>query len=698
MKKGIKTRNKIKSRKWRVTWAVLILIFPLILVSVAGSENGIDNYGSTTGINLEQKIRSDDTNKLFEPQDNTSTDSTGNQGSTEEELEKQEDGNNTDSTNNTENTDNQENTEEKNEKVDGDSNNTDSNNTDNQKDTEEKNQINKDSNNTDSNNTDNQKDTEEKNQINKDSNSTDSNNTDNQKDTEEKNQINKDSNSTDNTDNKKNAEEKNEQVDENNNDTDSTDNEKSTEEIEQKQEVIQGNESIKSSESNPKLKEKVNNSNYSSGSIGSKTEQKSLVCKGTKSLEIGKTKNETRIRACNKTYSPGTVNATPEIIPELGSWNILEIMLEYPYSIQSYYTTQEKVEVSYNGPETLRGQKVDVYLFKDQSLNFSGTAVDDSIDKNTNENILSFEDFINTSTEPYIHLSSTLDAGGDLSSLYLGPLPAGSYCLFVTLAGNNTNTCKPKEVILLENNFEVLEYEVEVQAPGILEEGENIEVNLALKNAPSQGNYTYWAVLIKEDAFRENRNGSSGEMRAGTESFLKGLKMILGINSTFYESKLGKEELKGKIQSLIGEGNGTISIGEENQGTLSLTTFDLLPGDYLLFAGAYEENKGLSGIVQNDLTIFQATTEDSGSKSHSNEHGSNGFPKIKSKAPATLETKESIFNTTNLFGLEDLQSQIRGKPLVEIIRNPPKMPSFLLGLTGTLFVGLLFRKMKNKIK
>jgi methanogen extracellular protein (TIGR04279 family) len=54
---------------------------------------------------------------------------------------------------------------------------------------------------------------------------------------------------------------------------------------------------------------------------------------------------------------------------------------------------------------------------------------------------------------------------------------------------------------------------------------------------------------------------------------------------------------------MIGEGNGTISIGEDNQNTLSMTTFDLPPGNYILFAAAYENGKGLASVAQTELTI-----------------------------------------------------------------------------------------------
>ena len=117
---------------------------------------------------------------------------------------------------------------------------------------------------------------------------------------------------------------------------------------------------------------------------------------------------------------------------------------------------------------------------------------------------LALEDVFNNNTESYIQIPATLNEDGDLSPLTLGPLPAGSYWVLITLAGNETETPEPEKKILSANYFEVLEYEMEADAPYTLEEGENFEVNLSLKNAPAQENYTYWAVLIREDAYRAN--------------------------------------------------------------------------------------------------------------------------------------------------------------------------------------------------
>ena len=162
--------------------------------------------------------------------------------------------------------------------------------------------------------------------------------------------------------------------------------------------------------------------------------------------------------------------------------------------------------------------------------------------------------------------------------------------------------------VLSATCFEVMEYELEVDSPNTLKECENLEVNLNLKKAPAQGNYTYGALLIKEDAYRAEINVSSNGTVDGTDIFVNGIDIIneFGINSTNYESKFSKDELTTEIQTMIGEGNGTISIGEDNQNTLSLTTFDLPPGDYLLFAAAYENGKGLASIAQKELTICTA--------------------------------------------------------------------------------------------
>ena len=178
----------------------------------------------------------------------------------------------------------------------------------------------------------------------------------------------------------------------------------------------------------------------------------------------------------------------------------------------------------------------------------------------------------------------------------------------------------------------------------------------------------------------------------GTDIFVNGIDIIneFGINSTNYESKFSKDELTTEIQTMIGEGNGTISIGEENQNTLSLTTFDLPPGDYLLFVAAYENGKGLASIAQQELTICK----DKKSNGSDKKQESKANLATESKSPSTPETEQSILDTASSLGLNDLEPQIRGKALqaAEVIKNPPKLPSFLIGFMGTLMIGIMVLK------
>ncbi len=236
-------------------------------------------------------------------------------------------------------------------------------------------------------------------------------------------------------------------------------------------------------------------------SAGVNPETKIEACNLTKSLESGRLRPEITITAWNWTYSPKE-EVKPETKPEESSWNNLKLILSYPYSLHSFYTTNESIKVNYKGSEAFGQQKVEIYLVKEHNLNIPEEAVTDAI----NENTMSFEDVFNNNTESYVQIPATLNEDGDMSPLTLGPLPAGSYWALITLAGNETETPGPEKKIISANYFEVLEYEMEADAPNTLEEGENFEVNLSLKNAPAQENHTYWAVLIREDVYRENIN------------------------------------------------------------------------------------------------------------------------------------------------------------------------------------------------
>jgi methanogen extracellular protein (TIGR04279 family) len=359
------------------------------------------------------------------------------------------------------------------------------------------------------------------------------------------------------------------------------------------------------------------------------------------------------------------------------SWNNLQYILSHSGTLRSFYTTNESVKITYKGSEDLKDQKVNIYLVKTRNSIFSEDAFKNITDGGT----ISFDDIFSENLESYIQIPATLNGDGDLSPLPLGPLPEGSYWVVVTLAENGKEAQDREKTILLVHCFKVLEYEMRARVPNTLDEGENFEVNLNMKNAPTQKNYTFCAVLMREDAFGTNTNISSDT--SGTKSmsvaFVKGLRLIeyFGLNATDEGSETGKEKLRNEIQALIGEGNGTVCIGEENQNTLSLRASGLPPGNYLLFAGACEKGRGLTGMAQTEVSIGEAK------KSNTN-------LSLESQSSSNLKTGQPVYNTAGSFGLESLEPQIRGKALkeAEVIRKPSKPGSFLMGFVGTLLIGI----------
>lgn len=407
-----------------------------------------------------------------------------------------------------------------------------------------------------------------------------------------------------------------------------------------------------------------------------------ILLSGGTEIRLPQPLNFTYIGADSLKSADATLELKSRVYPE----NNTELVLSYPYSTHPFYTENEKVKMDFKGPATFGKQKVNIYLV--QGLNIS--SLKEAFTDIREGNAGSFKEIFDNSTDSTTLVTTTvLDKNGDLSSpLQLDPLPAGSYGVVIMLAGNENEEPEAKRKVLSTTCFEVMEYELKVDSPNKIKESENLEVNLRLKKAPSQGTYTYGALLIKEDAYRAEINVSSNGTKAGTDIFVNGIDIIneFGINSTNYESKFSKDELTTEIQTMIGEGNGTISIGKENQNTLSLTTFDLPPGDYLLFVAAYENGKGLASITQQELTIRTDKKQESKTNLIT-----------ESKSLSAMETEQSILDTASSLGLNDLEPQIRGKALqaAEIIKNPPKLPSFLIGFLGTFMIGIMILKKRH---
>jgi methanogen extracellular protein (TIGR04279 family) len=308
------------------------------------------------------------------------------------------------------------------------------------------------------------------------------------------------------------------------------------------------------------------------------------------------------VEVYNWTDTQGNESIIPETKTEKNSWNNMKFILSYPYSLRSFYTVNESVKLSYDGPEALGQQSVDIYLIKEHSP----SSPKNEISSGMNESTINLEDVLNNDTETYVKIPATLNKEGNLTPLTLDPLQAGYYWILITRAGNETVKAESEKEIYLAKYFEVLEYQMEARAPDALQEGKNLEVNMDLKNAPAEKNYTYWAVMIKDSAYKASESTNPRwRMTTGIRPIVNGVDIIgsLETNLNGHESENGNDELENEIQNIIGKENGTISIGEKNQRNLSLKSLELPPGDYLLVTGAYEDSEGLTGIFQKKIIM-----------------------------------------------------------------------------------------------
>jgi len=438
------------------------------------------------------------------------------------------------------------------------------------------------------------------------------------------------------------------------------------------------------------------NGNLSGNSNGNSNSTKSVESEVV-SPEVNWTNNlrsqkVNEIKVYNWTDSQGNKSVTSEVKTEKNSWNNIKYILSYSYPLRSFYTTNDNVNISYNGPETLRYQSVDIFLIKERSP----SSPENEISYGMNESTISLEDVLNNDTEAYVKIPATLNKEGDLDPLRLDPLQAGHYWILITPAGNETEKTVSEKEVLLAKYFEVLKYQIEARSPSAIQKGENLEVNLDLENEPAEKNYTYWAVLIKDGAYTafEGTN-PRWRMTTGIRPIVNGVDLIkrLETNLSRYESDNEKDELKNEIQTLIGKDNGTISIGEKNQSKLSLKSLDLPPGDYILLTGAYEDNKGLIGTTQKKMRISPEDLYGLGlTPSSENTLGDESSTKFET---SPLMEIKSILENPKSFIFEDVKPYIQANSLAEVLRNPPKLPSFLLGFAVTLLIGFAVLRKKK---
>ncbi|HWR25333.1 MAG TPA: TIGR04279 domain-containing protein [Methanosarcina sp.] len=264
------------------------------------------------------------------------------------------------------------------------------------------------------------------------------------------------------------------------------------------------------------------------------------------------------------------------------------------YLTHPVYLPCENVSMSFYGEKFLKGE-VEIYLFNATSKSAHGIL--DSLNAGEIENL---DKLFQSADGKYRKYSTTLGKNGDLLDYDFGPLDAGQYCI-VMIQKNKDKSL----TVLSATAVVVAEYDISVSSPKSIAKGENLDINMNLKNAPDQSNCTYGAVLIKKQAYKANIEINSDGTKNGTSVIVNDIDVIneFGINSSNYRSKFTRGELQTEIQTLIGEVNGALAIGEKGENTLSLTAFDLPVGNYYLFVGAYNPGQGLVGLTQLSVEI-----------------------------------------------------------------------------------------------
>jgi methanogen extracellular protein (TIGR04279 family) len=286
------------------------------------------------------------------------------------------------------------------------------------------------------------------------------------------------------------------------------------------------------------------------------------------------------------------------------SWNLSppnDQNYEINYPSTSSYTTfpvylpGKTVNMSFFGTSALEGN-VDIYV-----LNVTSKSALGILDAFNTGDIGNLESLFHKNMDGnFKKYSAALGEKGDLLDYNLGSFDPGQYCI-VMIQKNEDGSL----TVFSATAFVVSEYVLKASAPASIENGKNLDINMELEGAPENNNYTYGAVLVNEQAYKANIDIISDGTKKNSSVIVNGINLIdkFEINSSNFKSKLTKNELQKEVQTIIGEGNGSIAIGENGQKKLSLTTSDLPTGKYYLLVGAYRLGKSLVGLTQLEVDI-----------------------------------------------------------------------------------------------
>lgn len=313
------------------------------------------------------------------------------------------------------------------------------------------------------------------------------------------------------------------------------------------------------------------------------------------------------------------------------------------YTTHPVYLSDEDVTMSFHGESGLEGENVEIYLFK-----VTSDCVYRLLDAFQAGDIENLNPLFQDSVEgEYKKYSASLDTCGDLSDYDLGCLEAGQYCIVMVQQNDDRSM-----TVFSSTAFVVAEYELCVSSPSSIVKGD--ELDISITGVSDENACTYGAVLIKEQTYKANIEINSDGTRDGTAVIINDMDIIdeFDIDSSNYRSKLTKSELQTEIQTLIGEGNGAIAIGETGQKTLSLTAFDLPVGCYYLLVGAYSPEKGLVGLSQLEVEIKSKGSSNGGGSSGGSGGGGGGGSPEPAKNVKSKELSQQFVSNGNRIRFE----------------------------------------------
>ncbi|MGB9940840.1 TIGR04279 domain-containing protein [Methanosarcina sp.] len=322
------------------------------------------------------------------------------------------------------------------------------------------------------------------------------------------------------------------------------------------------------------------------------------------------------------------------------------------YLTHPVYLPGENVNMSFHGDCSLKGA-VEIYLFNITSESTYG--IFDAFNAGDIGNLDSL--FHSNMDGEYTKYSAAIGKDGDILNHNFGPLNPGQYCIVIVQQDKDGSL-----TALSATAFIVAEHELCASAPSSITKGENLDIIMGLKNVPDKCNCTYGAVLIRDQAYKANIEIDSDGTKNGTSVTINEIDLIeeFNVSSSNYRSKFTRDELQTEIQTIIGEGKGSIAIGEKGQDRLSLTAFDLPPGCYYLLAGAYNPGKGLVGLTQIKVEIKSPGSsngdgkEDNKNKDSKNKKDKGAFPESEENVYSKEQCKQFINSGSHIkFGFTE---------------------------------------------